>query len=71
MFSWTIEYTTLNDDLNEPVEHNVERHNWRDTLDLFIRCVENHDCTGCKVTCYLGGIPYPTADPVVLEYRPT
>ena len=68
MWKWILECTMVDDDLEEHIK-TIERTDWNKTLETFVNMVKHPDCSVIKVTCYLGDVPYPTNDPVVLEFR--
>lgn len=68
MWKWILECTMVDDDLEEHIK-TIERTDWDKTLETFVNMVKHPDCMTIKVTCYLGDVPYPTEDPVVLEFR--
>jgi len=67
--TWMVEWWE-DDPMTEEIVHNSDSWDkWEDVVRIFIECIEDDLCVKAKVTCFLGDNPYPTDDPVVLEYR--
>ena len=66
---WLIEWKQWNP---ETEKHELESdfwYTWKDAVRIFNDCIDDALCISAKVTCFMGDAPYPTNDPVVLEYR--
>lgn len=70
MMHWEIERKVY--DYNEQeVKSVVETaKTWEEAVTDFNTCLSDPTCVGATVRSYYDGKPYPTSDPVVLDYRP-
>lgn len=67
--SWDVEWKEWDEEKQEYIVSSDIWDKWEDVVRIFNDCIQDALCCACKVTCLMNYSPYPSDDPVVLEYR--
>ena len=68
--TWMIEWKEWNPETQQYDTNSDSWDKWDDVVRIFNDCIQDELCNGATVYCFMGGLPYTTDDPIVLDYRP-
>lgn len=68
--TWKFEWIEANPITEEKEKNEVYETEWKDVTDRFCELLTNDLCEGITVYCLVDGHPWPTNNPIVLQYCP-